>query len=76
MGGLLVFTAFDEQQNVKVDALVSDIAVMKADADKWQNEELNAELRLSRLSEQFQKAVQHLGDMPQDISAANRKAAQ
>ncbi len=63
MGALLVFTAFDEQQNVKVDALVGDIAVMKADADKWQNEELNAELRLSRLSEQLEKAVQHLGDV-------------
>ena len=63
MGALLVFTAFDEQQNVKVDALVGDIAVMKADADKWQNEELNAELRLSRLNEQLEKAVQHLGDV-------------
>src|SRR5262249_33648021 len=63
MGGLIVVTAFDEQQTVKVDALVGDIAVMKADADKWLTEGLNPGVQLPQFKQQLEKATQHLADL-------------
>ena len=57
MGALLVFTAFDERQNVTVDALNGDIAVMKAEAEKWQQEGIKTDSHIAKIGEQLDKAV-------------------
>jgi glycoside/pentoside/hexuronide:cation symporter, GPH family len=56
MGGLLVFTAFDERQNVTVDALNGDIAVMKAEAEKWQQEGIKTDSHIAKIGSQLDKA--------------------
>ena len=35
MGALLVYTSFDERQNVLMDALGGNIAIVKAEAEAW-----------------------------------------
>lgn len=57
MGALLVFTQFDERQNVVVDNLHGDIAVIKSTADKWQQQNTSQEARTKTLNEQFDKAI-------------------
>jgi hypothetical protein len=52
-----VFTAFDERQNVTVDALNGDISVMKAEAEKWQQEGIKTESHIVKIGTQLDKAV-------------------
>lgn len=57
MGALLVFTQFDERQNVIVDNLHGDIAVIQAEAEKWQSKNVGPEARTKTLNEQLDKAI-------------------
>jgi GPH family glycoside/pentoside/hexuronide:cation symporter len=57
MGALLVFTQFDERQNVIVDNLHGDIAVIQAEAEKWQSQNVGPEARTKTLNEQLDKAI-------------------
>lgn len=58
VGFLLGLTAFDQVQNVKVDKLHGDVAVIQADAEKWQVEGTVAEARLKTLDQQLGKAIE------------------
>jgi GPH family glycoside/pentoside/hexuronide:cation symporter len=42
-GALLVYTTFDEQQNVLVDSLIKSAATIKAEAEKWRDDETAAD---------------------------------
>ncbi len=58
MGALLVFTQFDERQNVIVDNLHGDLAVIQAEAEKWQSQNyVDSEARIKMLNEQLDKAI-------------------
>lgn len=57
MGALLVFTQFDERQNVIVDNLHGDIAVIQDDAENWQSQNIAPEARVKTLNEQLDKAI-------------------
>jgi len=56
-GALLVFTSFDEKQNVVVDALQGSIAVIQSEAKQWSSGEIDAQARLARVHEQMDKAI-------------------
>jgi Na+/melibiose symporter-like transporter len=56
-GTLLVFTAFDERQNVAVDALQGDIAVIKAEAGTWEQENVDFAARVAKLDEQLDSVI-------------------
>jgi GPH family glycoside/pentoside/hexuronide:cation symporter len=56
-GALLVFTAFDQQQNVIVDSLQGHIAVVKAEAEKWQTQQVPRHERDASLNERLQEVI-------------------
>lgn len=72
-GALLVSTSFDEKQNVIVDDLRGSLAVVKAEAEQWDDEvvdadpqeQLNKQLSIAQnkvrtLSEHFQQRIEQL----------------
>lgn len=65
MGMLLVFTQFDQIQNVSVDELHGDIAVVKAEADNWQQQNVAIDARIKLLNEQLDKALRHSDSLKQ-----------
>lgn len=69
MGALLVFTQFDEQQNVIVDNLHGDIAVIQAEAENWQPQNVAPEVRIKTLNEQLDKAIQHSDTLKQHFDS-------
>jgi GPH family glycoside/pentoside/hexuronide:cation symporter len=56
-GILLVFTAFDERQNVLVDALQGDMAVIKAEAEEWVQQQDNAHSRIAKFEEKLDSVI-------------------
>ncbi len=56
-GALLVFTQFDQTQNVAVDALGSSVAVIKAEAEVWLADEANSADRLAHFNQQLEKMI-------------------
>jgi GPH family glycoside/pentoside/hexuronide:cation symporter len=56
-GALLVFTCFDETQNVTVDALGTSVAVIRSEAQLWLADEVNSADRITRLNRQLEKMV-------------------
>jgi glycoside/pentoside/hexuronide:cation symporter, GPH family len=56
-GALLVFTCFDETQNVTVDALGTSVAAIKSEAELWLADEVNDADRIARLSGQVEKML-------------------
>jgi len=57
MGALLVLTAFDERQNVSVDALRGNLAVLKAEAEKWQKQPIEPEARIAEFNDQIERLI-------------------
>jgi hypothetical protein len=57
MGALLVFTGFDERQNVTVDALQGNLARIESQAAKWPNGKVAKPDRLATFNEQIGRAV-------------------
>ena len=69
MGALLVFTGFDERQNVTVDALQGSIAVIKSEAAEWPTRNTGEADRIAFVNEQIGRTVanadnlrRHLGE--------------
>ena len=56
-GALLVFTNFDEKQNVAVDALRGNVAIIESEAERWLTEKVDVETRIAKLDEQIQKTL-------------------
>ena len=56
-GALLVFTQFDETQNVTVDALGGNVAVIKAEAERWQTQDVDLAARTAKLDEQLKNLL-------------------
>lgn len=59
MGALLVYTSFDERQNVLMDALGGNIAIVNADARAWAVGESGQVEKASRLAEQVEKLAEN-----------------
>ena len=53
-GALLVFTGFDERQNVSVDALAGNVSVIKAEAEMWRSQESDAAAQIGKIVEQLE----------------------
>jgi glycoside/pentoside/hexuronide:cation symporter, GPH family len=56
-GALLVFTSFDERQNVTVDALSGNIVVIKAEAERWLTQEVEAEARIAKFVQEIENMI-------------------
>jgi glycoside/pentoside/hexuronide:cation symporter, GPH family len=56
-GILLVFTNFDEKQNVTVDDLRGSIAVIKSEAQLWLTDEVDEQDRSAKMDEQIEIAI-------------------
>ena len=68
-GALLVYTTFDEKQNVMVDALSGSVAAIRSEAELWTTQNVAAEVRsnnvnreLSSFTETATKLASHLAD--------------
>jgi GPH family glycoside/pentoside/hexuronide:cation symporter len=72
-GALLVFTAFDEQQNVLANALQGNIEVIKSEAEKWQKENVDSQKRLAKLDEQVQSIVNNADKLQRHLRARLEK---
>jgi glycoside/pentoside/hexuronide:cation symporter, GPH family len=51
-GALLVFTSFDEQQNVIVDSLTGSIATIQSEAELWTADSVHDDAQINRLESQ------------------------
>jgi glycoside/pentoside/hexuronide:cation symporter, GPH family len=56
-GALLVFTSFDEKQNVTVDALGGNIVVMKTEAELWLTQGVEAQARSAKFAQQIEDMI-------------------
>jgi Na+/melibiose symporter-like transporter len=56
-GVLLVFTSFDERQNVTVDALGGNIVVIKTEAQQWLTQEVDAQARSAEFAKQIENMI-------------------
>jgi len=54
MGALLVYTSFDEQQTKQVDTLHKNLAVIRAEADRWIDAEPAADQRAEFLDKELE----------------------
>lgn len=63
MGALLLYTSFDERQNVLIDGLAGNIAVVKAEADAWAAGESDVAERTDKLAEQIEALVKNSGKL-------------
>jgi GPH family glycoside/pentoside/hexuronide:cation symporter len=59
MGALLVLTAFDERQNVSVDAIRGDITRIKVEAEKSQSQAVDTNLRLAAFDVEIAHLIDH-----------------
>ena len=59
-GALLVFTSFNEKQNVSVDELRGNIAVILSEAEQWMTNEVDQAARLATLDEQLEKILANI----------------
>ncbi len=57
MGALLVFTGFDERQNVTVEALRGKLATISSQADEWQAQQAELNVQVAKLDEQIGMAI-------------------
>lgn len=55
MGALLVYTSFDERQNVLMDAVAGNVAIVKAEAEAWATQENASAEQVSKFSAQAEK---------------------
>ncbi len=67
-GVLLVYTAFDERQNVSVNALQSDVRRIKAEAEAWQKQDVDLYRRGERFDEQIQSVIDRAGRLRQHFA--------
>jgi GPH family glycoside/pentoside/hexuronide:cation symporter len=58
-GALLVFTSFNERQNVTVDALRGEMALIKAEAGKWQQDGPALETRVVEFERHLDSLIGH-----------------
>jgi len=56
-GALLVFTAFDEQQNVNAETLRGRIEIIKSDAEHSPTENVGVEAQIAKLDQQFEDVI-------------------
>lgn len=63
MGALLVFTGFDERQNVSVDALRGNLAVIKSEAEEWLPKAVEAEARTTKFVEQIDSLTKNAEEL-------------
>jgi len=57
-GALLVYTSFDERQNVSVDALSGNIAIMKTEAELWLDQEEVAAAQVAKFVQHIDKSIE------------------
>lgn len=62
-GVLLVYTNFDEQQNVSVDELRSSVAVIQSEAENWEEQAVDAEARLAIFDEQITEVTKRIEEL-------------
>ncbi|MDZ4657988.1 MAG: MFS transporter [Bythopirellula sp.] len=60
-GALLVYTHFDEKQNVLVESLVGNVAAISQVSERWQAEDVAAAVRREELGREIQKIEDKTG---------------
>lgn len=63
MGALLVYTSFDERQNVLMDALAGNIAVVNAEAEAWVVGKSEQVGRVALLAKQTEELLENAGKL-------------
>jgi GPH family glycoside/pentoside/hexuronide:cation symporter len=59
MGALLVFTGFDARQNVTVDGLIGNLAIIKSEAETWKDQSSDAEVVAAKLTKEIESAIKN-----------------
>jgi GPH family glycoside/pentoside/hexuronide:cation symporter len=68
MGALLISTGFDERQNVIADDARASVALIRADAQKWQADSLDRDARTLQLNQQLDKTIDHAERLRRHLS--------
>jgi GPH family glycoside/pentoside/hexuronide:cation symporter len=74
MGALLVFTGFDEKQNVSVGALRGNIEVIKSHSEDGELSELSPEARRENLRKEVAAGIANAGKVKDHFVAQSRSA--
>lgn len=74
-GALLVYTTFDEKQNVMVDSLTRSMATIGTEAEEWQIQDsrVSAEARTARVSPHFDDFLANATELHAHLSAQSEE---
>ncbi|HJQ82415.1 MAG TPA: MFS transporter [Lacipirellulaceae bacterium] len=72
-GVLLVFTTFDETQNVVVNALRGNAEVLKAEAEKWSKDDVALEERIAAMHEHLDRAAGSVAELRRHLSERSKR---
>jgi glycoside/pentoside/hexuronide:cation symporter, GPH family len=72
-GMLLLFTQFDESQNVAIDKLIGNIGIVRADAVKWQKEDGEGALRQPALEKNLNDLLENTAKVEEHFAARSNK---
>ena len=72
-GMLLLFTQFDESQNVAIDKLIGNIGIVRADAVRWQNESGEGAVRQADLERNLNDLLANTAKVEEHFAARSSK---
>jgi Na+/melibiose symporter-like transporter len=59
MGALLVYTSFDERQNMLMDAVAGNVAIIKAESEAWATEQVASANQVAKLTAEVDKLTEN-----------------
>jgi GPH family glycoside/pentoside/hexuronide:cation symporter len=59
MGALLVYTSFDERQNMLMDAVAGNVAIIKAESEAWATEQLASADQVAKFTAEVDKLAEN-----------------
>jgi hypothetical protein len=66
-GALLVFTAFDERQNVVVNDLRGDVEVLKSQAENWSESNIAPSSRITVMEQTIDRAAESINQLREHL---------
>ncbi len=72
-GMLLLFTHFDEAQNVAIDKLIGNIGIVRANAEQWQNESGDVAVRPRELEKNLNDLLANTMKVEEHFTARSNK---
>jgi GPH family glycoside/pentoside/hexuronide:cation symporter len=72
-GGLLLYTQFDESQNVAVETLMGKVGIISADAEQWQNQNGDFAVRRAALEKNLNELLANTTKVEEHFADRNKR---